>query len=176
MIERIGRNTPGTEGHLARYYLASGFMEAGDVALDAACGIGYGSKIMSKFAGTSYVGVDRHASPDFADFVQPWVRFEVADLLRFNPDFDFDVFVGFETIEHLPEIGHYLDLARGARKWAIMSAPVVPTKHFNEHHLRDFAPGEVPRIFLEGHPEWGLFQTLGQPSEVSEIYVFRRSP
>ena len=125
--ERITRGMAGTDGHVFRYLMASGFLRPGDVALDAACGIGYGCEILSHVPGARCVGVDREEHADFKLYGNGGVSFEVADLTSYDPKFGYDLFVGFETIEHLPELGHYIGIAKRARRWVILSAPVVPT-------------------------------------------------
>ena len=58
-------------------------------------------------------------------------RFIEADLVDWNPTFSFDVAVGFETIEHLPNYRNYVDILKRARRWIIVSAPVVATVGVN---------------------------------------------
>ncbi len=84
----------------------------------------------------------------------------------------FDVFCGFETIEHLTDYSHYVLHAKQARRWILLSAPVVPTTHLNPYHCHNFAPGEIASLFIDD--DWGLFQSILQPSELSEVYVFER--
>lgn len=152
-------------GHRFRYMLASGFVRQGDVVVDAACGSGYGKALLG--AGY-YIGVDA----DLSALEAAGEEFIEADLCSWMPPKPFDVFVGFETIEHLPEFDCYLAAARQARRWAILSAPIVPTTHLNPWHLNNFAPGELAAAFQDD--EWRLFQSVLQPAELSEIYVFER--
>lgn len=174
MGERI--NLDGTdgpvEGHLFRYHLARGFISPGDKVLDAACGIGYGSAILSDIPGMSYLGLDR--SLDHIRYPEANnVSFSLVDLSKpIDLEYDFDVFIGFETVEHLSEYDHYLDLAKRARKWVLLSAPVIPTKHMNPYHLHDFVPGEIINIFAD--EDWISYEAIGQPREFSEIYVFKK--
>jgi SAM-dependent methyltransferase len=170
MGERKHLDEDAWSGHHVRYLMASGFVAPGDTVLDAACGIGYGSE-MFRHRGISYVGVDQ--SFDTIAFEQEsWRKFVHADLTSWSPDFDFDVFVSFETIEHVPDYSNLINIARNAKKWMLMSVPIVPTKHMNPWHLHDFAPGELPNYVV--NDEWELFDAFQQPSEFSEIYVFSR--
>src|SRR6185295_18778582 len=89
-----------------------------------------------------------------------------------EPDFEFDVFVGFETIEHLPSYEAYVRASKRARRWISISTPVVPTTHLNPWHVHNFAPGELTSLFVDH--EWSFFQSVLQPAELSEIYVFAR--
>lgn len=158
-------------GHHVRYLMASGFVQPGDTVLDAACGIGYGSE-MFRNRDVNYFGVDySYSTLEFKD--ESWRTFIEADLTEWVPDFEFDVFVSFETIEHLPDYQNLLDIARMAKRWILMSVPIVPTKHMNPWHLHDFAQGELPTYVEDGN--WKLFDAFQQPSEFSEIYVFSNS-
>lgn len=166
-MERISRDDPepNTRGHHIRYRLASSFVKDGDVVLDAACGIGYGFDYMPSKAG--YIGVDKDIS-----VVEEKVNALEVDLNSWMPSFDFDVFIGFETIEHVQDYMHYIEIAKKANNWAILSAPVVPTKHLNPYHIHDFKPGEIPELFVDG--DWHLYYMFDQPLELSEIYIFKK--
>lgn len=89
--------------HVERYEFAEKYCTDKDV-LDAACGCGYGSHILSRDA-KSVLGIDYSA--DTIDYAQEvWaaknITFKQFDL---NSDFttlgDFDIIVSLETVEHL---------------------------------------------------------------------------
>lgn len=156
-------------GHRFRYHLAAGFLRSDDVVVDAACGLGYGQEMLAARAPINYVGVDNHHEDLlFTDFVQ----YFQADLRTWVSPVGFDLFIGFETIEHLTDYRHYVAHAKQARRWIIVSVPVVPTTHLNPYHCHNFAPGELASLFID--EDWQLFQSVLQPSELSEIYVFGR--
>jgi hypothetical protein len=155
---------PDTYGHEFRYHLAKGFLKMGDLVLDAACGIGYGYDIMRPYG---YVGVDRERPTGC-----PHDACIVADLQIWEPVFDFDMAVGFETIEHLADFSHYVEVLKQGRQWILVSAPIVPTVGTNPYHLHDFAPGDLARIFED--EDWETYQVVQQPSECSEIVVLKR--
>lgn len=88
--------------HIHRYYFAAGFCN-GKRVIDAACGEGYGSAILSNSA-SSVVGVDispEAVSHAVSAYHAPTLKFTCADVtaLPFDEN-EFDVFVSFETIEH----------------------------------------------------------------------------
>jgi 2-polyprenyl-3-methyl-5-hydroxy-6-metoxy-1,4-benzoquinol methylase len=167
MIERITRGDGfDRRGHEFSYHLAAGFTKRGDTVLDAACGTGYGSEFFGDQI--RYVGVDRADALEYP-FTGEYVP---ADLCSWEPDFGYDVFVSFGTIEHLDDYTNLIALAKRARRWVLLSTPVVPTKHINIYHLHDFESGDLAR-FMEDE-QWQHFQTVQQPSEVSEISVFER--
>lgn len=150
-------------GHHFRYHLAAGFCPPGSIVMDAACGSGYGAAILGD---VEYIGVDIDPPSEPVHYLQ-------ADLTaEWEHDFPFDVFVGFETIEHLVDFKPYVKLAKRARRHIILSAPIVPTTHLNPWHLHNFAPGEVAALIVD--EEWDLFQSALQPAELSEVYVFAR--
>ncbi len=99
-----------SDAHLARYIFARGFVKPGMVVLDAACGLGYGSAILSAGTGVKRVhGVDlsdsaiRYARLHYGS-VRPCLEFHAGDATRIAalPDASVDLVVSFETLEHMP--------------------------------------------------------------------------
>jgi 2-polyprenyl-3-methyl-5-hydroxy-6-metoxy-1,4-benzoquinol methylase len=94
------------EEHLKRYELACHFVKDKFV-LDAACGTGYGSKMLAQAGARSVVGLDisydsiKHAIPLYSDHNVSFVQGDIHQL-PFE-DETFDVVVSFETIEHIPD-------------------------------------------------------------------------
>ena len=173
-VERVSPQMFGraTAGHEARYALAAGFLRPGDVVVDAACGIGYGALILDAHGDVVYYGVDRDASIFDVDERRGRTFIE-ADLHSWQPAFDFDVAVGFETIEHLENYTVYLDWTRRARRYIVVSVPIVPTKHDNVFHFHDFERDDLVQL-VTADLEWRLFQYFDQPWENSCVYVFAR--
>lgn len=169
MTERLTDDmTEGREGHEFRYRLAAGFIRGGDHVLDAACGTGYGERFMTH-EWINYHGVD---IVDCHPGRNHYGAFTQVDLQTWQPDFAYDVFVSFETIEHLADYSNLIHLAKQAREWALLSVPVVLTKHENPYHVHDFGPGDLQCLMVD--PQWRHYQTVQQPSEFSEISVFER--
>src|SRR4051794_13519578 len=134
-----------TAGHEARYALAAGFLRPGDVVVDAACGIGYGALLLDAHDDVRYYGVDRDTS--IVALEQHTRRtFIKADLQVWQPSFDFDVAVGFETIEHLENYETYLEWARRAKRFVIVSVPIIPSKDANPFHVHDFERDDIIQI------------------------------
>lgn len=172
--ERITEETPEGDrrGHEFRYRLAAGFCRRGDRVLDAACGAGYGAALLGIPPTVRYIGVDRDLC-DIPPAPPQWRRrFIEADLETWEPDFTFDIFIGFETIEHLEDCTAYVRAAKLALRWIVVSCPIVPTVGVNPYHRRDFEPGELASLFVDD--EWELYQAVAQPSELAEICVLRR--
>jgi SAM-dependent methyltransferase len=175
MVERVTPEMFGraTFGHEARYALAAGFLRPGDVVVDAACGIGYGALILDAHGDVTYYGVDRDTS---VIAVKEHARrtFIEADLQSWQPSFALDVAVGFETIEHLENYQVYLEWVRRAKRFIVVSVPIVPSKHENVFHVHDFERDDVIQL-VTADDEWRLFQYFDQPWELSCVYVFARS-
>ena len=147
--------------HRYRYELAAKFTEETDTVLDAACGIGYGKDILHG----RWVGADRRP---------PVGAFEV-DLHTWRPVFSYDVFVGLETIEHLDVLSHYVNAAKRAQRYIVISTPIIPTMHFNPYHLHDFTRESLEALFSDWdicHYEPQADPILG--AEVYGIWVFGR--
>lgn len=115
-IERIVPHTKEWEAyyanHIFRYqFAANKLKESNNIQLlDAACGVGYGSKYLSaQIPGISITAIDRSltslaiAKKSFSD---PAINFieddchQLDEAGKFGP---FDVIVSFETLEHLPK-------------------------------------------------------------------------
>jgi O-antigen biosynthesis protein len=128
--------------HLARYLFAAQLASSRRV-LDAACGEGYGTALLSVGA-RSATGVDvdertveharsRHPGPDF-------VAGDVREL-PFRDD-SFDLAVCFETIEHVPDPERVLAELRRVMAADALLLVSTPNKHQylveNEFHEREF--------------------------------------
>jgi hypothetical protein len=175
VVERVTPQMFGraTAGHEARYALAAGFLRPGDVVVDAACGIGYGALILDAHRDVTYYGVDRDTSI-VAIEEHPRRTFIEADLQSWQPSFEFDVAVGFETIEHLENYHVYIEWVRRSKRYIIVSVPIVPSKDENVFHFHDFERDDVIRL-VTADQEWRLFQYFDQPWEHACVYVFARS-
>jgi hypothetical protein len=175
VVERVSPEMFGraTAGHEARYALAAGFLRPGDVVVDAACGIGYGALILDAHGDVTYYGVDRDISIVAVE-EHPRRTFIEADLQSWQPPFEFDVAVGFETIEHLENYQMYIEWVRRSKRYIIVSVPIVPSKHENVFHFHDFERDDIIQL-VTADDEWRLFQYFDQPWEVACVYVFARS-
>ena len=150
--------------HQYRYEVAARYVRGTDTVLDAACGIGYGRDILPG----RWIGADKEV------FVQGVLQ---VDLNTWEPDFDYDVFVGLETIEHLTTLDAYVAAAKRAKRIIAISTPIIPTTHFNGWHLHDFT-----KESLEAHfDDWQILHyesqgDIGLPDvpEVYGIWIFGR--
>ncbi len=122
--------------HLWRYEYAAAQRNLGCVA-DAACGLGYGTKILAN-AGHDVTGWDRDAEAlATAQTRYPRLSFLCADLMteRFK---GYTTLVSFETLEHLDNPWAFLKGLAPSVTTLLCSAPIVPTREHNPHHQHDF--------------------------------------
>lgn len=158
--------------HLARYRWACRFVE-GQQVIDAACGTGYGAAMLAKEGRAATVEGFDLAPEAIAEsqsrYASDVVRFAEGDVTRLPAaDQSCDVFVSFETIEHLPNDEPYLaEAARVLRPAGrfICSTPNrrlfhpgagLADKPLNPFHVREYEREEfaalIGRFF--GKVEW----------------------
>lgn len=138
MSRETGRRS---DAHMARYHLAASYIRDGDTVLDAACGMGYGSHLLTwQSAAARVIGADldeaaiRYASENFAD-QEGRLSFHIADAqrLEFLPDNSVDLFISFETLEHIPYPEHLIAEAMRILRPSGRFIVSVPNLWINEH-------------------------------------------
>ena len=128
-IERI---VPGTKeweayyaNHIIRYQFAAQILRPQNVTniLDAACGVGYGSKYLSgELPTTSITSIDRSTAAlatANATFSSSAIRFIEDDCHTLDAAAQYAPFnsvVSFETLEHLPKPKDFLNLKKRFRE------------------------------------------------------------
>lgn len=156
------------KGHVYRYQLAERFINEGDIVYDIACGIGYGSKILTENKKIYYVGIDKI---DPAPAFEQYGKFKSKDLNEYSGDGDqWDVSVSFETMEHIEDPTKFANTLKQASKNIILSVPTIPTKHLNQYHLHDFNVDDILNMFKD----WHLVHLESQPEEYAHIFVYSR--
>jgi len=161
-----------------RYEFAAGFLGEGRV-LDLACGVGYGTRLLSDRVSTvSALGVDvSEGAVDYANqrYANERTQYQSHDAMTFEDRSGFEAIVSIETIEHLPNPAVFVDrlsalLAPGGL--LVGSVPVTPSVDANPHHLHDFSERSFRRLFekhglveidrLEQDQPFGLFSVLSR--------------
>jgi len=165
-------------GHTFRYYLARGFLEPTDTVIDCACGCGYGSQILAGACAEVYgYDIDEEAL-DRARVrynVPGKTHFDVIDMETVEDIPPCDVFVSFETIEHIDNIERLAPIIRArARRLIIVSTPWRDTK--SPHHKRAFFTAEqLYKMFQDD--DWALWELVRQgPYSVAVFYRKERTP
>lgn len=168
------RVVPGQTGvlnvmkHIARYNLALQLCQ-GKRVLDAACGSGYGSKILSMVS-REVVGWDIDRSTiDYArkNYGSDHSSFYPVDLNNLGKidrrtiggSNSFDTLVCFETLEHLEDPPKFLsEIARFCLPAAtiIASLPLNEPQGFNEHHRHRYTL-ETAKDLFSSVKEMGSF-------------------
>ena len=157
-----GVNSSWYLGHTFRYLLASGFLRPTDTVIDAACGTGYGSFILSRVAEV-VIGIELD-SEALAIATKKYhannIVYRQEDLRSFLLP-TCDVAVSFETIEHLDNPQWFMEqLRRAAQRLLVVSAPVIKTTHVNKHHKHDF--DEDSFLGLLRGPGWKVWEKVRQ--------------
>jgi len=159
--------------HLARYHWAAEFVRDGYVA-DAACGSGFGARILADRAGNRVDGYDLapEAIAEANEFFQsPAVNFHVANALALPiASHTYDAYTSFETIEHVEHPREYLREVRRVLKpdgVFLCSTPnrdvtnpglTITDRPFNPFHFREYTPSEFVaelRAFFPQVELWG---------------------
>ncbi|MCX5806890.1 MAG: methyltransferase domain-containing protein [Proteobacteria bacterium] len=143
--------------HTERYRFACQFIKEGDKVLDCACGVGYGSYIMSQMTDASLIiAVDKAKEAiEYAGkhYYNSRIQHYVGDIFAGKLSFEsFDVIVSFETIEHVDGKGllrlFYTRLKKGGL--LIISTPNQDKQAYNQRefptHLRHYTPEEFDNI------------------------------
>ena len=156
-LERVLPNDERTkflfQEHTIRYLFASQFTTSKSV-LDAACGSGYGSAILSKSGATKVVGIDNSSEAiEYCEknYKKENLEFKKDNCEKITLDTTFDVVVSFETIEHLKFQDNFLTEVKRVLKddgIFIVSTPNTDTyPSDNPFHYKEFTESEF-KLFL----------------------------
>jgi len=134
--------------HVRRYQLIKRFCYG--KVLDAACGVGYGSYLLSNNPDISEViGIDIssdaicHAKQEFKSPKIKFLQKSIIDL-----DEPCDTFVSLETLEHIQEVDDFVKaVERCQPNVLIVSFPDKKSTHFNEFHFHDFKKQDLINLF-----------------------------
>ena len=124
--------------HLNRYRFAAEYLQGG-VVLDAACGCGYGARILDEM-GYTVTGAD--IEPEAIAWAKEYFGgpdFAVCDIEKMLPVGEYDSVVSFETLEHLQHPDAALTNFRLVAKRLIASVPNEEVWPFEADHFSDDA-------------------------------------
>lgn len=151
--EKLKENDETYQEHIERYRFACHYVK-NLVVLDAACGVGFGARMMSEFAKQVYAVDISRESIEYAKekYSNKNITFEQMDVVQIRyPDRFFDVVVSFETVEHVPEPEKFLSEIQRVLKpdgLLIISTPNRETTCRGEQvhtpsHIKEFTLGEI---------------------------------
>lgn len=139
--------------HIERYEFASQHLNKGNI-LDIACGVGYGSYIIAQNDSCETItGVDIDADAiAYAKerYKHPKTTFINKNALEYTSNIKYDTIISLETIEHIPNPANYIAHLKTLIKpggYLIGSVPTTPSVDANPHHVTDFTPASIRRIF-----------------------------
>ncbi|HWH31640.1 MAG TPA: class I SAM-dependent methyltransferase [Egibacteraceae bacterium] len=159
--ERTVPGIPHENYWFQRHVVAYRFARArirGLAVMDAGCGEGYGAAMLAD-AASAVTGVElvpdvvAHAKAAYPPAAHPGLSFVEADLCRLPmPDASFDAVVSFQVIEHLPDVGGYLDEIRRVLKPGGEFLCATPNRltftpgsdtPVNPFHVKEFTAAEL---------------------------------
>tara|TARA_B100001123_G_C15292026_1_gene1017796 strand:- start:357 stop:1343 length:987 start_codon:yes stop_codon:yes gene_type:complete len=144
--------------HLIRYNFANLFVKEKSEVLDAACGVGYGTNLLSKKS-KNIIGIDYSKSAiKFAkeNYKNKKIKFFESNILNFKYKKKFDVIVSLETLEHINRSDgiRWIKKCYGLLKKNgifICSSPLLRIRNgkpfiTNPHHLHEMKRRELEKI------------------------------
>jgi SAM-dependent methyltransferase len=156
-------------GHLERYLFAgkrvSGFV------LDAACGVGYGSFMLSEVAEVTGMDIEPEAI-EYARTHYAGPDYRLGDVQQ--QDGAYDWVVSLETIEHLPYPNLALAGFRASDNLIVstpneLEFPFRPEDHVDSNypHLRHYTPDEFEELLTS--TGWKVVEKMGQKTKESKV-------
>lgn len=137
--------------HVNRYRFCEQIV-IGKYVLDAACGIGYGSKMLAEAGAAQVDGIDISAEAIATakrHYAHSNIQFAVCDILALSSNEKYDVIVSFETIEHLSDLNKYLKVMHQALKPAGRFFVSTPNRAVSNPHGTCFDKPQNPFHELE---------------------------
>ncbi len=136
--------SPVTVKHIERYRLAGDLIPAGSTVLDAACGSGYGSSLLTR---CEYIGLDlEHTVLEYARRHYSGT-FHSLPIQRAAELGQFDAIISFETLEHLESPAQGLSALLAALKPGGMLLVSFPLNHPDTiYHQTIFTPATVDSL------------------------------
>jgi len=156
------KNPSGADNaHIARYLLARGFVNPGEIVVDAACGTGYGSRLLAEVAKFVHgYDIDRRAVSVAVSRKTDNTAFHVTDLER-GDIVRCDVAVSIETLEHLVNPENLVKkFYRRANRLFVFSVPLNEEAGANPFHNTTFTRDSIVKLVTDCG--WKMFHSFMQ--------------
>jgi ubiquinone/menaquinone biosynthesis C-methylase UbiE len=169
--------------HLARYEFGARFV-AGKIVLDCACGAGIGSETFARAGAVSVAAFDvsrEEVERARARTALPNLSFQHGSALALPvPSNSIDVYVSFETIEHIGEDREFLQEARRVLKGdgvflcstpnRAVTNPGTSLTHrpWNRFHVREYSEGEFVALLRDFFPYVELYGQNPKPAWLAQ--------
>jgi len=156
--------------HIARYFICRGWIMPGETVLDAGCGTGYGTKMISQVAKKAIgVDVDKGCVAEARLYKKKYPKiwgdctFRTLDLGKDELP-DVDVVISIEATEHVRGLEHFVEqLHKHTKRMFIICVPFGGTSHAYKDEpaspateKNDFVTdGDFINTFV--NDEWKLF-------------------
>lgn len=155
--EKLKESNETYQEHIERYKFASKYVISNLIVLDAACGVGFGTFMLSEKAGKIF-GIDvSQEAIEYAkkNYLNKNIEYKVMDVEKlFFKDNFFDLVISFETIEHIknPEI-FLAEIKRVLKKDGILiistpnkdTAPKGKSVHV-AYHVQEFNYQQISNL------------------------------
>lgn len=166
--------------HIKRYKKALEIIGTGKTVLDAGCGVGYGSKILSEK--NDVVGVD--ISKDAIEYAK--INYSSKNLDYFQGDLSacdffqhgkFDVITHFEVLEHaidpLKILRNFKKVLNSSGKLIVSVPNGKNAPYNNEHHVNNYTPSDLEKVLVssgfEVKQKYGQYPLLGALAEMTRL-------
>lgn len=148
--------------HLTRYLFAKELIQPNQIVLDAGCGTGYGTSVISAVSGVEVYGIDiadeavDYAKAHYESHNCKFVPMDLLDISFSNKQFD--AVVSFEVIEHLEHPEKFLQGIKSTMKpngFLVLSTPNrkmysdSTPDYKNPYHVREYYHDEFAEL-LQG--------------------------
>jgi SAM-dependent methyltransferase len=169
--------------HVSRYSFAARLLQPGMTVVDAACGVGYGSSILAaQGCRVIAIDIDSETCGEAAKAARDQSCVVVnGDCCKLPiADNSADVFVSFETIEHVADHGALLQGVRRVLKQAgrlVVSTPnVLPGRERsgNPFHVREYRLDEFRALLHEHFEHVEMEGQVVNPEMVGLLQLERR--
>jgi 2-polyprenyl-3-methyl-5-hydroxy-6-metoxy-1,4-benzoquinol methylase len=151
-------NVKTLQAHLVRYNFALMYARNKNV-LDAACGSGYGTSLLSNVS-KEIEGVDVDYETigyarDHYDIGHNNIRFNQEDLNLTFPNERFDIVISFETIEHLDNPDFFIENVKKLSNEFLFSIPINMSSEFHKSvYTIDSAKELIEKHFKKENIYW----------------------